>query len=455
MRPWIVGMSALLAASACKQPAPESSSSDESSPPQEPSSTTPVEPVNVGATDFCKLIYEAPQRKLDRGCTDADKKTDRYKAVLSETRKRVQDCWTMLSAGVRKRRVTLPATAAKRCAEALEQLPWEQAMRRTIDTVAECRNIAVGLSLPGKPCRASVECSPGNFCSGATTSDDGLCMKKVAAGDSCQKSEWEVLGESEVSCDAGLFCDHGVVPSRDPLDAPAGSTSRRSPRPLGKAEVSGRLPPEVIQRIVRANFKSLRSCYDKALKRDSTLQGRVLVRFVIGRDGSVTAVSAGSDIPDEEVKECVTKVFYTLRFPQPEGGIVTVSYPIEFLPDDGAPTERASAFSTTCTAARKQGEGCRATRECAADLGCVKGQCGKRLGAGAKCDGSRDCETGLRCYVQPVPPDEAAEEDAADIPKPVIGQCTKPKSVDAACESDRDCVGACVAKKCALFCGSG
>ncbi|HOT08264.1 MAG TPA: AgmX/PglI C-terminal domain-containing protein, partial [Polyangiaceae bacterium] len=59
----------------------------------------------------------------------------------------------------------------------------------------------------------------------------------------------------------------------------------------------------------------------------------VSVRFVIGRDGAVSQVgNAGSDLPSPEVVQCVTSAFYGLSFPQPDGGIVTVIYPILFTP---------------------------------------------------------------------------------------------------------------------------
>jgi hypothetical protein len=101
---------------------------------------------------------------------------------------------------------------------------------------------------------------------------------------------------------------------------------------MGATSVSGRLPPEVIQRIVRQNFGRFRLCYENALRSNPNLQGRVVVRFVIGRDGGVSNVGGGGDIPDGSVISCVTRAFYGLSFPQPEGGIVTVSYPIVFTP---------------------------------------------------------------------------------------------------------------------------
>ncbi len=101
---------------------------------------------------------------------------------------------------------------------------------------------------------------------------------------------------------------------------------------MGATSVSGRLPPEVIQRIVRQNFGRFRLCYENGLRNNPNLQGRVTVRFVIGRDGSVSNVGGGGDLPDGGVVSCVTRAFYGLSFPQPEGGIVTVSYPIVFTP---------------------------------------------------------------------------------------------------------------------------
>jgi hypothetical protein len=94
-------------------------------------------------------------------------------------------------------------------------------------------------------------------------------------------------------------------------------------------QVSGRLPPEEIQKIIRANFGEFRKCYEVGLGRNPLLKGRVTARFVIGRNGEVSNVSdGGSDLPDLEVVDCVLKAFYKLGFPKPEGGIVTVVYPI-------------------------------------------------------------------------------------------------------------------------------
>lgn len=103
----------------------------------------------------------------------------------------------------------------------------------------------------------------------------------------------------------------------------------------GSTQVNGRLPPEVIQRIVRQNFGRFRLCYENGLRTNPNLQGRVAVKFVIDRGGAVsTAQDGGSDLPDKGVVSCVVRRFGSLSFPQPEGGIVTVVYPIIFNPGD-------------------------------------------------------------------------------------------------------------------------
>ena len=117
-----------------------------------------------------------------------------------------------------------------------------------------------------------------------------------------------------------------------------GSHVARAPRVrMGATRVSGRLPPEVIQRIVRQQFGRFRRCYENGLRGDPNLAGRVSVRFMINAEGDVMNVaSGGGDLTNSAVVACVVRAFQGLRFPAPEGGIVTVTYPIVFAPDGGA-----------------------------------------------------------------------------------------------------------------------
>jgi hypothetical protein len=104
-------------------------------------------------------------------------------------------------------------------------------------------------------------------------------------------------------------------------------------RTIGQTIVTGRLPSEVIQRVVRQSFGRFRNCYEDGLRTNPNLEGRVTARFVISRDGSVGAVqSGGSDLPDAHVVACVLRTYSSLSFPSPGDGVVTVTYPLSFSP---------------------------------------------------------------------------------------------------------------------------
>jgi hypothetical protein len=108
--------------------------------------------------------------------------------------------------------------------------------------------------------------------------------------------------------------------------------------PVGRkvgAGVNGRLPPEEIQRVVRASFGTTRRCYENGMLRNSKLSGMITTKFVIGEDGAVKLVAvASTSLPDAEVVRCVVEAFGHLVFPHPAGGMVTVVYPIMFNPAD-------------------------------------------------------------------------------------------------------------------------
>ncbi|WP_433932718.1 AgmX/PglI C-terminal domain-containing protein [Sorangium cellulosum] len=158
----------------------------------------------------------------------------------------------------------------------------------------------------------------------------------------------------------------------EPGPAPAPSAGAPvSSATAAQPPLRGRLPPETIRAVVRDNFTSFRACYEKALAKDPKLEGRVAVRFLIDRDGSVayagdadapiqlapgtdasigeklrqdleferfareaTASPPGKPMPDKDVVRCVIAGFRELKFPVPEGGRVTVVYPIVFAPSD-------------------------------------------------------------------------------------------------------------------------
>lgn len=142
-------------------------------------------------------------------------------------------------------------------------------------------------------------------------------------------------------------------PATASSSAPAPSAAPNKPSPLDVKRVNGRLPPEIIQKVVRSNFAPMRKCYEIGLSKNPKLEGKVSTRFVIETDGHVSSAveihdapppdemeklvmpsDTGPRFPDKAVEECVVAKFAALTFPKPEGGIVKVVYPIVFSPGD-------------------------------------------------------------------------------------------------------------------------
>lgn len=75
-----------------------------------------------------------------------------------------------------------------------------------------------------------------------------------------------------------------------------------------------------------------RACYEKALRQHPKASGTATLRFVIARSGHVLdATSRGMEhIP--ALDGCLARAAYGITFPQPEGGVVTVVYPLRLEP---------------------------------------------------------------------------------------------------------------------------
>ena len=98
----------------------------------------------------------------------------------------------------------------------------------------------------------------------------------------------------------------------------------------GDFTVNGELAPQLVQRIVRQNFGSIRLCYEEALALDVLAEGKLTVSFAIELDGDVKDVKTETGLKDAKLVDCARKVFERLDFPKPEGGIVEVSFPLLF-----------------------------------------------------------------------------------------------------------------------------
>jgi hypothetical protein len=165
----------------------------------------------------------------------------------------------------------------------------------------------------------------------------GLVAVAVAGFAACSSTgpgaSPETTGGTKTAAAGGPLDEYGYQFENDPLSTASQAQAAAQGTPADADK--GRLPPEAIQTVVRQSFGVFRTCYENGLRQNSKLAGTATVKFVINQDGSVQgAMDDGSSIPDASVVQCIVAGFGHLTFPAPQGGYVTVVYPIAFSPGD-------------------------------------------------------------------------------------------------------------------------
>ncbi len=88
------------------------------------------------------------------------------------------------------------------------------------------------------------------------------------------------------------------------------------------------LSSAVIQKTVRAKYAELRQCYEDL---DDQPPMQVEMHFTIGPDGKVTTGYVES-VVRPQMAPCVERAMFSLVFPKPAGGDVSVVYALNFAP---------------------------------------------------------------------------------------------------------------------------
>ena len=95
--------------------------------------------------------------------------------------------------------------------------------------------------------------------------------------------------------------------------------------------VDGELDPALVSKEVRARIGAVKACYERALKRNPNLSGKIKVRWTITAAGTVSGVDIADDsMGDSEVSSCIKQLVARWRFPAPAGGSVEVEFPFVF-----------------------------------------------------------------------------------------------------------------------------
>lgn len=160
----------------------------------------------------------------------------------------------------------------------------------------------------------------------------GRCIEAQLAGHAADGEALRAELTTDALLDSPLLLDEQLkqrvlARERQRVDAPPPDAP-----PADGDEATGTLDKSEIQRVLRANLKKLTFCYERALIKNPTLEGKLVVDFVISTTGAVSrADEVDGPFPDKQVSDCVTKEVRALTFPRPlGGGVVNVRYPFVF-----------------------------------------------------------------------------------------------------------------------------
>ena len=125
----------------------------------------------------------------------------------------------------------------------------------------------------------------------------------------------------------GPALDSGDLGEERPVD---GQIKQLPPRPTGG---TGVIPGDTVRRIVGRDIGAIKGCYERQLRRNPTLAGRIVVSFTIGGGGRVVRATASQNtMGNAAVAQCIAGRFRRMRFPEPDGGNVTYHTPFLFRP---------------------------------------------------------------------------------------------------------------------------
>lgn len=99
---------------------------------------------------------------------------------------------------------------------------------------------------------------------------------------------------------------------------------------------TGEFDAAAVVNMIKIRMGAIKACYERSLRQNPTLAGKVTVEFTIVPAGTVTASKvAGNTTGEDAVAQCVLATIQSLRFkPGPEGGSVVYSYPFVFAPQN-------------------------------------------------------------------------------------------------------------------------
>ena len=111
------------------------------------------------------------------------------------------------------------------------------------------------------------------------------------------------------------------------------SSSKIAAKTTSKKSYNSTRSQEEIERVFQKNKGSIFSIYNRELRKDPSLQGKVIVELTIDANGIVTkCIIVSSELKNKGLEKRLVSRIKKFKFASRKVPVITVTYPIDFLP---------------------------------------------------------------------------------------------------------------------------
>jgi hypothetical protein len=159
-------------------------------------------------------------------------------------------------------------------------------------------------------------------------------------GDDAPTSKTAVPPEPTANTAAPVFDEPPPPPPPEEEPKDAGVDPKATKRPLGGGAPGGcggeckGEATSAMRSMLAAKAGQARGCYERALRQNSMLQGRLKIGVRISPTGGVCSANVvQNELGDAGIASCVAQIFRSSTFPAPSGGsCVDAEVPLRFEP---------------------------------------------------------------------------------------------------------------------------
>ena len=161
-----------------------------------------------------------------------------------------------------------------------------------------------------------------------------LCWKVRGSSDSAPPPIASTPPSSSVP--PRSMIDAPPPPPDDPIAAPSSTAGKKTVAGTGGGFGCGAsscgTPAPAMRGELQARAGNARGCYERALRTNPNLQGRVVVAIRVDSTGSVCSASVAQDSVGGDVANCILPMFRAGKFSAPTGGCADATVPLNFQP---------------------------------------------------------------------------------------------------------------------------